>query len=65
MHELSEHTKRAIDLVSPVLTGAAAATAALTLQQLALVVTIATGLLSAAWYVMRFYDRFKYGRRAD
>jgi hypothetical protein len=65
MHELSESTKRLIDSGSLLAAAAAGATRALTLADWALVVTIAAGVLSIAWQAMRFYDRFKYGRRAD
>jgi hypothetical protein len=65
MHELSEHTKRIIDAGSAAVVAAAAGTSALTLADWALIVTIFAGLLSASWQIMRFYDRFKYGRRAD
>jgi len=64
MHELSEQTKRFIDLGAFGLTGLAGAAQAITLSDVALVVTILAGLLSAAWTVMRFYDRLKYGRGA-
>jgi hypothetical protein len=36
-----------------------------TLSDWALIVTIIAGLLSAAWQLVRFYDRIKYGRAAD
>jgi hypothetical protein len=65
MHELSESTKRLLDYGSLALTGLAGATRAVTLSEAALIVTIAAGLLSAAWQLVRFYDRIKYGRAAD
>jgi hypothetical protein len=61
MHELSESTKRLIDAASAAAVAAASGTAALTLSDWALLVTILAGLLSAAWQLMRFYDRWKYG----
>jgi hypothetical protein len=64
MHELSEQTKRLIDLCAFGLTGFAGAVQAVSLSDVALVVTIAAGLLSAAWTAMRFYDRIRYGRGA-
>lgn len=65
MHELNEQTKRLIDAASAAFVAAAAGTSAMTLADWALIVTIIAGLLSAGWQVMRFYDRFKFGRRAD
>lgn len=62
MHELSEQTKRFIDLGAFSLTGLAGAVQAISLSDVALVVTIVAGALSAAWTAMRFYDRVKYGR---
>lgn len=59
--ELSEPTKRAIDLVSPVATAAAAGAAAWTLSDVALTVTIVAGLLSILWYAVRLHDRFRHG----
>jgi hypothetical protein len=64
MHELSEQTKRVIDLGAFTITGLAGAAQAATLSNVALVVTIGAGLLSAAWTAMRFYDRIRYGRGA-
>jgi hypothetical protein len=61
MHELSEQTKRVIDAGSSMTLAAAAGVGALTLSDWALLVTIFAGLLSAAWQLMRFYDRLKYG----
>ena len=57
VHELSDHTKRALDLV-----GAVSAVAAISLSQVALMVSIIAGLLSITWYGVRLYDRFRYGR---
>jgi hypothetical protein len=51
--------------LSPALLAAAAGAGAVTLADWALIVTIAAGLLSAAWQLVRFYDRIKYGRAAD
>lgn len=65
MHELSEQTKRLIDAGSAAAIAAAAGVGAMTLSDWALVVTIIAGLLSVAWQIMRFYDRFKYGRLVD
>jgi hypothetical protein len=64
MHELSEQTKRLIDFAAFGLTGVAGAVQAISLSDVALVVTIIAGLLSAAWTAVRFYDRLRYGRGA-
>ena len=64
MHDLSESTKRLLDAGSLATAAAAGAAQAITLSDVALVVTILAGLLSAAWTAMRFYDRLKYGRGA-
>ena len=56
IHDLSEHTKRAGDWLA-----ALSAVTAITLSQVALMVSIVAGLLSAAWMIQRFYDRYRYG----
>lgn len=60
VHELSEHTKRALDVV-----GAVSAVAAISLSSVALLVSIVAGILSITWYGVRLYDRFKYGRGGE
>ncbi len=57
VHDLSEHTKRLLDVI-----GAVSAVTAISLSQVALAVSIVAGLLSITWYVVRLYDRFKYGK---
>lgn len=59
VHDLSEHTKRALDFASLV-----SAVTAISLSQVAFAVSIIAGLLSAAWIVQRFYDRYKYGPKS-
>lgn len=61
-HDWSEHTKRVLDFVTPLSTAAVGGFAAITLNQVAVCVTIAAGLMSIAWYAVRLHDRFKYGR---
>jgi hypothetical protein len=56
LHDMSETTKRFLDW-----TAAAGAVTAITLSQVALLVSIVAGLLSAAWMCQRFYDRYKFG----
>lgn len=56
IHDLSEHSKRIGDAIAAV-----SAVTAITLSQVALMVSIVAGLLSAAWMIQRFYDRYKYG----
>ena len=60
-----EKAKRALDLTSPLATAAAGATAAITLSDVALTVTILAGLMSILWYAVRLFDRFKYGRGGE
>jgi ABC-type transport system involved in cytochrome c biogenesis permease subunit len=60
LHELSEPTKRVLDM-----TAAAGAVTAVTLSQAALMVSILAGLLSIAWYSIRIFDRLKHGRSDD
>ena len=60
LHELSEPTKRFLDL-----TAAAGAVTAITLSNVALVISCVAGLLSITWYGVRLYDRFKHGRSGD
>jgi hypothetical protein len=60
LHELSEPSKRFLDL-----TAAAGAVTAITLSQAALVVSIIAGLLSIAWYSIRIFDRLKGGSSSD
>jgi hypothetical protein len=64
MHELNESTKRLIDAGSAAALAGAAGVGALTLSDWALLVTIFAGLLSSAWQIMRFYDRWKSGASA-
>jgi hypothetical protein len=59
---ISDTAKRAIDLLSPIVTGTAAGAALVTLSDIALVMTIVAAFMSSAWYGMRFYDRIRYGR---
>jgi hypothetical protein len=56
VHDLSEHTKKLLDGMAAV-----SALTAISLSQVAVAVSIVAGLLSAAWIVQRFYDRYKYG----
>ena len=65
VHDLSESTKRIIDAVPPLLTAAAAGASRVSLNDVAVIVTIVVGLLSAAWYIVRFHDRIKYGRSPE
>ena len=62
LHDLGEPTKRLLDYMA-----AASAVTAITLSQVALTVSIIAGLLSAAWMIQRFIDRYRYGpgRRDD
>jgi hypothetical protein len=60
VHDLSEPTKRFLDWAA-----AAGAVTAITLSQVALMVSIIAGLLSAAWMCQRFYDRHFLGRGSD
>ena len=59
-HDLNEHTKRVLDFA-----GALSAVAAISLSQVALLVSIVAGLLSIAWYGIRIYDRFRTGRAGE
>ena len=59
-HDLNEHTKRVLDFA-----GALSAVAAISLSQVALLVSIVAGLLSIAWYAVRLWDRFRTGRAGE
>lgn len=54
IHDMGEHTKRALDLLSFCLAGVTVASVQAT-------VTIIAGLLSITWFVVRLWDRFKHG----
>lgn len=60
LHDIGEPTKRALDVASFMLAGVA-----ITLSQVALIVSIGAGLLSAAWVIQRFVDRYRYGPRGE
>lgn len=60
LHDLNEGTKRVLDIL-----GAASAVAAISLSQVALLVSIVAGLLSITWYGVRLFDRFRYGRGGE
>jgi hypothetical protein len=60
LHDLSEPTKRFLDV-----TAIAGAVTAITLSQVALIVSIIAGILSAAWMCQRFYDRHFLNRPSD
>lgn len=60
INDLSEHTKRALDMI-----GAVSAVAAISLSQVALMVSVVAGLLSITWYGIRIYDRLRHGRSGD
>ena len=55
MHDLSEHTKRILDIAAAVL----AAGAAISLNQVAVIVTIGAGLVSMACGAVRLIDWFE------
>ena len=55
-HDLSDHTKRALDVLA-----ALGSVTAIGLSQVAAMVSIAAGLMSIAWLGVRMYDRFRYG----
>jgi hypothetical protein len=59
MHDLSETTKRILDICA----GLFFAAAAVTLNQVAVVVTIAAGVVSIACGTVRLLDRLRYGPR--
>jgi hypothetical protein len=65
LHEWNEPTKRAMDFMSIALAGVSGGVAAVTLSQIALVVTIIAGLLSILWYAVRLHDRFRYGGKSS
>lgn len=56
LHALSEPTKRFLDA-----TAIGGAVAAVSLSQVAILVSIVAGILSAAWIIQRFVDRYRYG----
>lgn len=60
LHDWSEHTKRALDLAA-----AAGAVTAISLSQVALVVSIIAGIMSIAWYGIRIADRLRNGSSSD
>jgi hypothetical protein len=60
IHDLSESTKRFMDVA-----GAVSAVAAISLSQAALVASFVAALLSIAWYGIRIYDRLRYGRGGE
>jgi hypothetical protein len=60
LHDLSEPTKRFLDA-----TALAGAVLSVTLSQVALIVSIIAGILSAAWMCQRFYDRHFLNRSSD
>ena len=60
LHDLSEQTKGFFDRAAIL-----GAVASISLSQVALYVSIAAGLLSAAWVVQRFYDRHFLDRSSD
>jgi hypothetical protein len=61
MHELSEPTKRVIDIAGAIITALAGAVSAITLADVALLVTIAVGLLQGFWIAMRIRNGLKNG----
>ena len=61
MHELSETSRRILD--GATLTCASLATV-LTLNRIAVMVTIGAGIISMLCGAVRLYDRFKAGRSA-
>lgn len=60
LHELNEPTKRFLDA-----TALGGAVLSITLSQVALIVSIIAGILSAAWMCQRFYDRHFLNRSSD
>jgi hypothetical protein len=58
MHDLSERTKHLIDFGTFAFAGAAA----VTLNQVAVGVTIVAGVVSIILGAIRIYDRMKFGR---
>lgn len=60
---IPEHTRRTIDATSATATAISAvgATVPFTLNQAASVVGIIVGLLTIAWYILRFVDRIRFG----
>lgn len=61
IHDLSEGTKHTADIASAITPVASGAAAVLTLSNAALVTTILAALCSIAWFVIRLYDRIRYG----
>ena len=59
IQELPESAKRVVDMTAPVATATTAVTWSVTLNELAAIVTIMTGLVSLAWYIWRFYKDLK------
>lgn len=60
LHDMGEHTKRALDFAAGI-----GAVTAISLSQAAAIISILAGLASIAWVAMRFYDRLKYGRGSN
>lgn len=60
VHEWSEQSKRLFDVA-----GAVSAVAAISLSQVALMVSIVAGLLSITWYGIRIFDRLKNGASGE
>ena len=54
LHDLSEPTKRGVDL-------GVGALAALSLSQISLLFGIIASAMAIVWYAVRFYDRIRYG----
>lgn len=64
-HDWSEPTKRLLDLVLGGVTAASAGAAAITLNNVALVMTIIAAFMSSAWYARRFYVDWRYGKHGE
>ena len=64
-HDWSEHTKRVLDLALGGATAASAGAAAITLNDVAVFMTIVAAFMSSAWYARRFYVDWRYGKHGE
>ena len=59
--DIPDHTRHAINVASPVTVGASAVMAAITLNQVAVVLTIISVLLNIVWMVAKFIHAHRSG----
>jgi hypothetical protein len=65
IHDLNDSTKHGLDVISTAAPVVVGTTAALTMNQIAALLSVLAAICSIVWFGIRVHDRLKYGPGAN